>query len=229
MTQVEQSLLELFWNAEMLNSLPKLIISLGIAALLGLLLGQVYIHFGQSLSNRRVFARNFLILVVTTTLIISIVRSSLALSLGLVGALSIVRFRAAIKEPEELAYLFLAISIGLGLGAGQALVTVVALVIILGLLIIRAMFRPPVSHPNLYLTVTSPATSRVGADQILQTLSGMGATASLKRFDHGPDSLEAAFIVDFKQVDHLEQFTRRLRDLSPEVRVSCVDDRGLGI
>ena len=60
---------------------------------------------------------------VATVVVISIVKSSLALSLGLVGALSIVRFRSAIKEPEELAYLFLSIGIGLGLGAGQRVVT----------------------------------------------------------------------------------------------------------
>ena len=54
---------------------------------------------------------------------ITIVKSSLALSLGLVGALSIVRFRTAIKEPEELSYAFLSIAIGLGLGADQRLTT----------------------------------------------------------------------------------------------------------
>jgi len=47
----------------------------------------------------------------TTMLVISIVKSSLALSLGLVGALSIVRFRSAIKEPEELVYIFLSMAI----------------------------------------------------------------------------------------------------------------------
>ena len=52
------------------------------------------------------------------------VKSSLALSLGLVGALSIVRFRAAIKEPEELIYLFLTIAAGLGTGAGQIKITI---------------------------------------------------------------------------------------------------------
>ena len=211
----------------MVAGLPKLVLSLGIAALLGIVLGQVYIHFGHSLSNRRQFARNFLVLVVTTTLIISIVRSSLALSLGLVGALSIVRFRAAIKEPEELAFLFLAISIGLGLGAGQALVTVVALTIILGLIVVRSLFRQSPTQPNLYLTVTSPGAAKLGAERILQALAGVGATASLKRLDHTPESLEAAFLVDFKQVAHLEQFTNQLRELSPEVRVSCLDDRGL--
>jgi uncharacterized membrane protein YhiD involved in acid resistance len=226
--QIEQSLRELLWNPEMVTGLPKLVLSLGIAALLGVILGQVYIHFGHSLSNRRLFARNFLVLVVTTTLIISIVRSSLALSLGLVGALSIVRFRAAIKEPEELAFLFLAISIGLGLGAGQALVTIVALLMILGLIVIRGLFRRgSASQLNLYLTVSSPAAAKLGAERILQALAGVGATAALKRFDQGPDSLEAAFLVDFKQVAHLEQFTNQLRELSPEVKVSCLDDRGM--
>ena len=212
----------------MVAGLPKLVLSLGIAALLGVILGQVYIHFGQTLSNRRLFARNFLVLVVTTTLIISIVRSSMALSLGLVGALSIVRFRAAIKEPEELAFLFLAISAGLGLGAGQALVTIVALAVILGLIVVRGMFRQGPNQPNLYLTVTSPTASKLGAERILQALAGVGATAALKRFDQTPESLEAAFLVDFKQVAHLEQFTNQMRELSPEVRVSCLDDRGLG-
>src|SRR5512140_3308138 len=225
--QFEQSLRELLWNPEMVAGLPKLVVSLGIAALLGIILGQVYIHFGHSLSNRRLFARNFLILVVTTTLIISIVRSSLALSLGLVGALSIVRFRAAIKEPEELAFLFLAISIGLGLGAGQALVTVVAMIVILGLIVVRSLFRQSPTQPNLYLTVTSPGAAKLGPERILQALAGVGATASLKRLDTTPESLEAAFLVDFKQVAHLEQFTNQLREISPEVRISCLDDRGL--
>ncbi len=226
--QFQESIRELFWNPTMLASLPKLVLSLAIAAALGIILGQVYVHFGQSLSNRKLFARNFLVLVVTTTLIISIVRSSLALSLGLVGALSIVRFRAAIKEPEELAFLFLAISIGLGLGAGQALVTVVALAIILGLIAIRSfLYRGP-THPNLYLTVSSPAAAKLGANKILQTLAEVGASASLKRFDETPELLEAAFLVDFKEVNRLEQFTQRLRALSPEVKVSCLEDRGVG-
>ena len=66
----------------------------------------------------------------TTMLIITIVKSSLALSLGLVGALSVVRFRTAIKEPEELSYLFFTIAIGLGFGANQTLITVIGFVLI---------------------------------------------------------------------------------------------------
>jgi len=60
----------------------------------------------------------------TVFMVITVVKSSLALSLGLVGALSIVRFRTPIKEPEELGYLFLTIAIGLGLGAGFEMITI---------------------------------------------------------------------------------------------------------
>lgn len=115
---------------------------------------------------------------------------------------------------EVLAYLFLAISAGLGLGAGQTLLTIVALVIILGLIMIRSTFRASPGPPNLYLTVTSPAAAKLGVVRLLQELTGLGASASLKRFDQTAESLEAAFLVDFKQVAHLEQFTQRLRELN---------------
>lgn len=220
---------ELFGNTATLNSLPGFVITLGVAALLGVLLGQVYVRFGQSLSNRKAFARNFLLLTVTTALIISIVKSSLALSLGLVGALSIVRFRAAIKEPEELAYLFLAIAVGLGLGAGQVLVTVAAFLVILALVAIRSLIHRTPDQPNLYVTVSSPAPGKLTTSQIVGALTGCGARGTLKRFDETPDLLEASFLVDFREVSKLEKFTQELRKLSQAVKVTCLDDRGLSV
>src|SRR3989338_2845800 len=110
--------------------ISSLLWGLVFAALCSFVLKKIYIRYGTSLSNRQKFANNFILLATTTTLIISIVKSSLALSLGLVGALSIVRFRAAIKEPEELAFIFLVIAVGLGLGAGQLKITVISFLII---------------------------------------------------------------------------------------------------
>jgi len=68
-----------------------------LTALLATLIRWFYIRYGEAVSNRTRVANNFLPLALVTMLIITIVKSSLALSLGLVGALSIVRFRAAIK------------------------------------------------------------------------------------------------------------------------------------
>ena len=80
----------------------------------------------------------FLLLIPTMILIITEIKTSIALSLGLVGALSIIRFRTPIKEPVELAYIFIAIAIGLGLGANQVMAIigffVVAIVMLLSML-----------------------------------------------------------------------------------------------
>ncbi|MCK5359842.1 MAG: DUF4956 domain-containing protein, partial [Gammaproteobacteria bacterium] len=133
-------------------ALLPLLMNLAIGAALSLVLRWHFKQFGSTLSNREEFAQVFPFVLLTTVLIISIVKSSLALSLGLVGALSIVRFRTPIKEPEELAYLFIAIAMGLGLGANQTVNTVVSG---LGILVIMALFkrqRKDIGDKNLYLS-----------------------------------------------------------------------------
>ena len=118
-------------------SIRDFLINAAIVLVLTIILEFTYSRCAKSLSGRKVFAANFFLIAFTTMLIISIVKSSLALSLGLVGALSIVRFRSAIKEPEELAYLFFTIAIGLGLGANQRLVSVVGALLLLAIIWVR--------------------------------------------------------------------------------------------
>ena len=98
-------------------SIVDFVINVLVTSILVILLRAYYIRFGNAVSNRAKFSLIFLPLALGTLLIIMIVKSSIALSLGLVGALSIVRFRAAIKDPEELTFLF--ICIGLGLAGGS--------------------------------------------------------------------------------------------------------------
>jgi len=131
--------LDFFINNNIQISMNSFILSLITAAALSLLVQFFYIKFSSTLSNRIHFSKNFVILGTTTCIIIMIVKNSLALSLGLVGALSIVRFRAAIKEPEELVYLFLIIAIGLGCGSGQIKIIVVG--VLFSLIIIFAYYQ----------------------------------------------------------------------------------------
>ena len=97
----------------------SLIASIITSAICAYLIKFIYMKFGKSINNKENFSDTFVLLAITTTVVITVVKFSLALSLGLVGALSIVRFRAAIKEPEELIYLFLIIGVGLASGSGQ--------------------------------------------------------------------------------------------------------------
>ena len=120
--QFTKSDLNFFINQNIQIDLQGFILNLLCAAILSFLVQLFYIRYSSTLSNRKEFAKTFVVLGVTTCIVIMIVKSSLALSLGLVGALSIVRFRAAIKEPEELVYLFLIIAIGLGCGANQLII-----------------------------------------------------------------------------------------------------------
>ncbi len=84
-----------------------------------------YKKFSQSLGGKTHVGSILPLIGLTVFMVIVVVKSSLALSLGLVGALSIVRFRTPIKEPEELGYLFLTIAVGLGFGAGYKIITII--------------------------------------------------------------------------------------------------------
>ena len=209
-------------------SLDEFLVNLLLTALLAFILGLVYVRFGSTLSNRPMFARNFVLLALTTMLIISIVKSSLALSLGLVGALSIIRFRAAIKEPEELSYLFLAISLGLGFGASQTLLTVVAFSVIVIILALKHLVRRKEDRPNLHLTVTSPVAAKVNLPKIMEVLNQYASASLLTRLDETPEELEASFRVQFASLEKLHSCHSGLRSLAGGMRVSFLEERGIG-
>lgn len=223
-----QNLVQNFFGGQNVEiQIGDFLISLVLAAVLSYLISIIYIKYGESLSNRRAFARNFVLLALTTTLIITIVKSSLALSLGLVGALSIVRFRAAIKEPEELAYLFLTISVGLGMGANQILITVSATILILIIIILRGIFQKKSIHQNMNLIISAKKTKKITLDKIVSTLSSTFDNVSLKRLDEGPLSFEAAFIVEFDDYIQFSKAKREIDKISKKINITFLDNKGI--
>ena len=205
------------------------LINLVIAAVLGYVLSLVYEKCGASLSNRRMFARNFALLAMTTTLVITIVKSSLALSLGLVGALSIVRFRAAIKEPEELMYLFLTISIGLGLGAGQRVLTVLAFVVIVGVIFVRLAASTKLRQQNMFLQITKNEASdqTINLDPVVAILKKYCSKVYLRRYDEFQGKLEAAFLVEIQRFEDLQASKDDLLALDKNLKITYLDQKGL--
>ena len=121
--------------------LSLIVLNLFCAFIVSLLIKFHYKKCSTTLTNRDDFSNLFPFITLTIVLVIYIVKSSLALSLGLVGALSIVRFRAAIKEPEELVYLFFIISIGLANGANQFLLSTISTLIIIFFLFLRNFYQ----------------------------------------------------------------------------------------
>jgi len=203
------------------------LVNLLLAAVLAWALGKLYIRFGTALSNRRSFSRNFLLVTMTTMLIISIVKSSLALSMGLVGALSVIRFRTAIKEPEELAYLFLAISIGLGLGADQTVVTLAAFAVIAVVIVILGYKAAAAQNQSLNLVVSGTANSRVTVDSINGILQEHCDRVDLRRLDSSSQQLEMAFQVETRDFEGIKKALEELRKLDEGLKVLFLDGQGI--
>lgn len=199
------------------------VINMILGAVLAALLYWVYVRYGVSLSNRKAFARNFYLITLTTLLIITVVKSSLALSLGLVGALSIVRFRTAIKEPEELTYTFLSIAIGLGLGADQRLLTIVAFAVIIIVIWAIKISAKIDNSQNVYLSVTSQNTEQLQLDDVVEVLRKHCDSVSLKRFDDSAEFLEAVFSAYFSGYEQLEAARAELKILAPAIRITFLE------
>ena len=211
-------------------SLSILLVNLFLGIGLSLLIAWYYVRFGKSLSNRSKFAPILPMLTLITLLVISIVKSSLALSLGLVGALSIVRFRTAIKDPEELIFLFLAIAVGLGLGADQRIPTIAAVAVIMLYLFGQTLFDRNRNKTNtVYLNIqigTNPTESNV-FDQVNSLLLDELREIDLRRLDQHKDQVQMTYYVNVTDQKKLVSLMDRLKQSYPDSVVSVVEQNNL--
>lgn len=207
-------------------SITSLLGHMAIGLVLALVLQWHFRRFASTLSNREAFSKVFPFILLTTLLIIMVVKSSLALSLGLVGALSIVRFRTPIKEPEELGYLFICIAIGLGLGAEQTLPTIAGatfIIVIASLIGLRTRRR---ENKNLYLSVNWAGTAGdrgLTLDALNELLGQHVMRSDLRRVDSRDGSLEASYLVELASASDLSKLIDHLHEANENVEVSFVD------
>ena len=137
-------------------SIFDMAVALVLAFGLGMLIFFVYKKTYQGVMYSSSFGTTLIALTMITTLVILAVTSNVVLSLGMVGALSIVRFRTAIKEPLDIAFLFWSIAVGIVLAAGMILLAVFGSVAIGAILLI---FVNRKAHYNPYIVVLSCTSS----------------------------------------------------------------------
>ncbi|MFT5168181.1 MAG: hypothetical protein ACI8P3_003421 [Saprospiraceae bacterium] len=214
---------------EFTNNVPfdEFLLNILVVAVLASSLRLFYIHFGNAVSNRRKFGSNFLPLALGTLLIIMIVKSSIALSLGLVGALSIVRFRAAIKDPEELTFLFFAIGVGLAGGANQPILAVIAFTLIIGILYLNKLFTKKGAFQREDRMFVNITTDTEDLDKITKMLSAIFSYVELKRLDTLEKGMDLSFICKADSIDQLSKAKNEITQLSEQTRLSIVDQPDL--
>jgi len=209
-------------NALAAFSFYDLGLQLLVAFALSYLLQAHLYRYGNTYSNRHDLRPILPAITLTTLLVISVVKSSLALSLGLVGALSIVRFRTPIKEPEELAYLFMAIAIGLGMGANQILTTTI---ITLTTMVVLIFFKRDVKsrqNTGMHLALTIEGADRISPDRVNEILAGHLARVDLQRYGSRGDFQEFVYHVDLSDPGQLSGLSDAISSEFPDMSINFV-------
>ena len=165
---IKKSVLELdmFKNSFTPEKILQMVIALGVALLMGLVICFIYNRFFRGVVYNRSFAVTLVGMTVLTCMVTLAISTNVVLSLGMVGALSIVRYRTAVKDPMDLLYMFWAITTGIAVGANMfALVLIAAIVMILVLLI----FSRRSSKGQVYIVVLHYTGDLVG-DNIVRAM-----------------------------------------------------------
>ena len=201
-----------------LDLIPTLY-SFFMCVIMSFILRDFYIKRSFSLTGKMHIGSIIPILSAVVFLVILVVKSSLALSLGLVGALSIVRFRTPIKEPEELVYLFLAIAIGLGYAAGQILITTI-LVLLIFCMIYLWLSNRKIAKTSEYNLVVKWEKEGVAFDDILKEISPIVQNLRLVRLDKSSLDNTSVMLVVPNEDSPIESITDRLQKLDKNMKIT---------
>ena len=187
-------------------SVFDMIVALVLAFCIGVFIFFIYQKTYQGVMYSASFGVTLIALTMITTLVILAVTSNVVLSLGMVGALSIVRFRTAIKDPLDIAYLFWSLAAGIVLAAGMIPLAVFGSLFI-GLVLIVFTNRKTFTRP--YIAVVS-CTADV-EDDVQALLYGQADKCSLKTKTVQRDAVELTYEIRLKSED--TSFVTALSDL----------------
>lgn len=182
----------------------------------------IYVIY-KSIMRKSFYNRNFnlslITLAVITAAIILTIQSNIVVSLGMVGALSIVRFRTAIKDPMDLIFLFWSISVGIICGAGFAAIAIIASIVVTIVILIFA--RIPTCDSEKILLVN--ADDYEAEDKIMEILEEYSKDYQIKSRNLTKDHLDLA--IELKVSDEKE-FMKKLMDSSSVTAASLVSHEG---
>ena len=192
---------DIFQSSFLENVSSVSLLDMGLALLLSFLLGVFIFFIYKKTFNGVMYSGSFgvtlIALTMISTLVILAVTSNVVLSLGMVGALSIVRFRTAIKEPLDIAFLFWSIAAGIVLAAGMIPLAVLGSVFI-GIVLLLFVNRK--SHTNPYIAVVQCSNGDVER-QAMELLRGESERVVLKSKTVRAEGIEVNYEVRLKKDD----------------------------
>lgn len=200
--------LSTLWSSQTItfSSLPLVLFSILLAFGVGMFIFWVYKMNYHGVMYSANFGMTLVLMTLITTPVVMCIRESIQLSMGMVGALSIVRFRTAVKDPLDTAYMFWALTMGILLGASQFFLAILATVLIAALIFVLS--RLSFKGADSYLLVVRGA---VGSEQTLAALLGKTRRSSMKSKTVNTNGYEMTFEV---RVDKPDAFLSRVLSIS---------------
>jgi len=147
---IKKSVLDNFKLSEEL-SIQTVLLTLGLAFVFGVIIYWIYKRTFSGVMFSKNFAASLIMITMVTTMIILPITTNVVLSLGAVGALSIVRFRTAVKEPTDTIFMFWGIATGLTLGARLYSVAAIGVLVISALMLLLSLFKFKKERPYLLI------------------------------------------------------------------------------
>ena len=191
----KRQILEYLLESNTSISLTQVCLSLAMAVVLGMLLYFVYRKTYRGTVYSKDFNLTLLLVAIITTLVMQAIGSNLALSLGMVGSLSIIRFRTAIKEPRDIAFLFWAVSIGLACGSEFYVAGVLGSVLIA---VVLALANLDLYDSVSFLLVVRGQEGVLDLDGVQKAIKAKTRTARLRMRSRSAGSDEVTFELRLK-------------------------------
>ena len=195
---MKKTILELFGDSGDLT-LEQIILRIGVAAVIGLVIYVSYWLSHQGTTYSRKFNVTLLVLTVLTATVMTVIGNNIALSLGMVGALSIIRFRTAIKDSRDTAYIFWTIIVGICCGVGDYQVAAVGSTMVFVLLLLLGRIR---SDSRILLIIRADRVSEQKVEALVFEL--FQRKASLRVKNTTPDSVEFIYELSRKMIEQAE-------------------------
>lgn len=200
-------------------SITDIIFAIGIAFIAGLFILVIYRLTFKGISFNRSFEATLLMISCISALIVLTITSNLALSLGMVGALSIVRFRTAIKDASDTAFMFWAVAAGITAGAGFYIVTIIGSLLV-GLLTFCALKIISSTVPSYLLIVRAKTDIALGYSG--RMLAENGIKHRLSSMSENEKNFEVIYEISIGNSQHkLVSALKKIPDITDVTLVDC--------
>ena len=201
-------------------SVTQILISMCITVLLSMFIYWVYKKTYSGVMYSKNFNITIMLISTVTSMVMMIIGSNLALSLGMVGALSIIRFRSAIKDPKDIGFLFWGIAVGLSTGTGIYIIGIIGSIVIAFLLFI---FDRGIYNDNCYLLIVKG--NDINFDKIESIIKEHTSKFNLKMKNSTDIFTEATYEIKLKRNEDNE-ILRELKTIENIININIVSYNG---